>query len=104
MPDRNLREQSHALPGRFGSIEARLRALSVRTWPGAMRTGSENLYNPVDATTFNTLIEVVTLPGRWLAMGQFDLSCPNPSGDADFEFRLAAFDVETGTQQTGPAF
>jgi hypothetical protein len=65
-----------------------------------MRTGSQASFSPdLDPSEFNSILEVDTLPGRWLVMGQFDLSCPAPGGNVDFEFRFAAFDIETGEEQ-----
>lgn len=99
MPDRNLREMSLGMSGRLGSIEAKQRAMQTRVWPGAMRTAAADSHTPVDATAPNTLVELLALPGRWLVMGQFDLSCAAPAGSVAFEFRLAAIDAVTGIEK-----
>lgn len=100
MPDRRLREQILAGPDRLAAIETKQRVMSTRVWPGAMRTGSADVFTPdVDPSKFNSMILVDALPGRWMVMGQFDLSCPSSVSGPNFEFKLAAFDSETGVEE-----
>lgn len=99
MPDRNLREVQLGMSSRLGSIEAKQRAMTTRVWPGAMRTAAADSFSPITPTIFNSLIQLLALPGRWLVMGQFNLACAAPAGNVAFEFRLAAFDADTGVEK-----
>lgn len=101
MPDRHLREVQLGVAGRLGSIETKQRAASLRVWPGALRTGDVAQYTPlINPATFNRIIEVETLPGRWMVWGQFDLFCASAAGLLRYEFKLAAFDTATDIEES----
>lgn len=102
MTDRRVREQQHALPQRLARTEAEVRALRLRTYPGAVRSGRMDNYKPQMSATPAPLIHLSIPAGRWIAFGSVTITPTVPFGDALFTVSLAVTDPSTGVA-AGPS-
>ena len=82
----------------MGAIEAKQRAMTLRVWPGAMRTAAVPVFTPVDPAAWSSMVQVLALPGRWLVMGQFSFVAQPSASLIAAEYRFAAFNPDTGAE------
>lgn len=103
MSDRNVRNPADALANRFAKTEERLRALQLRTWPGAVRTAMEDEVIVEDPSTvdepesWTALTSVAATPGRWVVFGHTGLSIISSAGHYDLQLKLMATDEDGKT-------
>src|SRR6188768_734724 len=69
MPDRNLRERDRAWQQRQASVEAKVRSLGLRAWPGAVRTAPPlDTFTPSTPAEYSQILSVTVPSGRWIIM------------------------------------
>lgn len=97
MADRILRERDRALPARLAALETKVRALSLRTWQGAVRTAPYlDSFTPSDPSQSSVMVSLTVPAGRWIILATASVS---PTGtlaaNQQLVFTLLAYDKET---------
>ena len=103
MSERRLRETTAALPQRFNFSETRLRAIQLRAWPGAMRTGATDAYTPVAPAEWSAAVSVTIPSGRWLILGEGTMAFTVVDGAEHPMMQFGATDADSG-EPIGPDY
>lgn len=95
--DRVLREQDRALAQRLAALETKVRALSLRTWQGAVRSSPQlESVTPPSPTSYSVMVSVTVPAGRWIVLAT---AAAGPVGDLvnpeQIVFSVFAYDAET---------
>jgi hypothetical protein len=98
MADRQLRELGQAFQQRIGSLEAKQRALTLRAWPGAVRTEKSLPYFIPQDPAANSVITSIVIPaGRWLITASGSIGTTDvDAAPALYFLQLYAYDALTG--------
>ncbi len=95
MSERGIRERAHAFHQRMEALESRTRSLTLRAYPGAVRTARADTASPGIYTEFVSVLEVVIPSGRWEGTGLATFTVITPGSNVDLQLRMIVSDPVT---------